>query len=105
MITDIVVLAAGQGTRMRSARPKVLQALGGKPLLEHVLDTAQALQPRHLHVVIGNGAELVQEHFSQWPVQWWHQQEQRGTGDALKAALPGLRGADRVLVLYGDVPL
>ncbi len=105
VITDIVVLAAGQGTRMRSAQPKVLQALGGKPLLEHVLETAQSLQPRHLHVVIGNGAELVQKHFGNWPLQWWQQQEQRGTGDALKAALPGLQGADRVLVLYGDVPL
>nr|WP_226819102.1 bifunctional UDP-N-acetylglucosamine diphosphorylase/glucosamine-1-phosphate N-acetyltransferase GlmU [Acidithiobacillus montserratensis] len=103
--TDIVILAAGQGTRMRSAQPKVLQLLGGKPLLEHVLETAQSLQPRQLHVVIGNGAELVKKQGSDWSVQWWHQHKQQGTGDALRAALPGLNGADRVLVLYGDVPL
>ena len=103
--TDIVILAAGQGTRMRSAQPKVLQPLGGKPLLEHVLETAQSLQPRHLHVVIGNGAELVKKQDSDWSVQWWHQHKQQGTGDALRAALPGLSGAERVLVLYGDVPL
>ncbi|WP_414041998.1 bifunctional UDP-N-acetylglucosamine diphosphorylase/glucosamine-1-phosphate N-acetyltransferase GlmU [Acidithiobacillus sp. M4-SHS-6] len=105
MTTDIVILAAGQGTRMRSAQPKVLQPLGGKPLLEHVLDTAQSLQPRHLHVVIGNGADLVQKHCADRPVRCWHQQPQKGTGDALRAALPGLNGAERVLVLYGDVPL
>lgn len=103
--TDIVILAAGQGTRMRSAQPKVLQPLGGKPLLEHVLETAQSLEPRQLHVVIGNGAELVKKQGSDWSVQWWHQHKQQGTGDALRAALPGLNGADRVLVLYGDVPL
>lgn len=105
MSTDIVILAAGQGTRMRSAQPKVLQLLGGKPLLEHVLETARALQPRQLHVVVGNGAEWVQKQFADWPLRWWHQQDQKGTGDALHAALPGLNGADRVLVLYGDVPL
>lgn len=105
MTTDIVILAAGKGTRMHSALPKVLQPLGGKPLLQHVLDTAKTLSSRKIHVVVGNGAESIQEACVGAPVWWWHQAAQLGTGDALKAALPGLRGAERVLVLYGDVPL
>ena len=105
MLTDIVILAAGQGTRMRSGLPKVLQALGGKPMLAHVLATAAELLPRRIHVVTGFGGDAVQAVFPDAQAIWWTQAQQLGTGDALKSALPGLTGAERVLVLYGDVPL
>ncbi len=105
MLTDIVILAAGQGTRMRSGLPKVLQALGGKPMLAHVLATAAELLPRRIHVVTGFGGDAVQAAFPDAQAIWWTQAQQLGTGDALKSALPGLTGAERVLVLYGDVPL
>ncbi|MCY0872583.1 MAG: bifunctional UDP-N-acetylglucosamine diphosphorylase/glucosamine-1-phosphate N-acetyltransferase GlmU [Acidithiobacillus caldus] len=106
MITDVVILAAGKGTRMRSALPKVLQDLAGRPLLEHVLESAQALSDlRKLHVVLGHGAEAVRARFEGWNLHWWLQEGQRGTGDAVAAAAAGFADAQRVLVLYGDVPL
>ena len=105
MLTDIVILAAGQGTRMRSTLPKVLQPLGGKPMLAHVLAIAAELSPRRIHIVVGYGGDAVQAAFPDAPVSWWTQAQQLGTGDALESALVGLTGADRVLVLYGDVPL
>ena len=105
MLTDIVILAAGQGTRMRSGLPKVLQPLGGKSMLAHVLATAAELAPRRIHVVVGFERAAVQAVFPDAEINWWEQTRQLGTGDALKAALPGLVGAERVLVLYGDVPL
>jgi bifunctional UDP-N-acetylglucosamine pyrophosphorylase/glucosamine-1-phosphate N-acetyltransferase len=102
---DIVILAAGQGTRMKSALPKVLHAIGGRPLLQHVVDTAQALAPRALHIVIGHGAERVRESIRAPGANWVLQAEQLGTGHAVQQAAPAL-GADGVtLVLYGDVPL
>jgi bifunctional UDP-N-acetylglucosamine pyrophosphorylase/glucosamine-1-phosphate N-acetyltransferase len=101
----VVVLAAGRGTRMRSALPKVMQALAGRPMLAHVLDLAAQLEPAAVHVVYGHGGELLREHFAHAPVQWALQAEQLGTGHALLQAMPGIADADRVLVLYGDVPL
>jgi len=106
LITDIVVLAAGKGTRMHSQLPKVLQDLAGRPLLQHVLEKARALAGvRQVHVVLGHQAETVRAHFAGWEVHWWLQEEQRGTGDAVAVAARGFADADRVLVLYGDVPL
>lgn len=107
MTIDIVILAAGKGTRMRSSSPKVLQPLAGKPLLAHVLDTARTLagNPR-VHVVVGYGAELVRASFAHdGEICWHHQERQLGTGDAVRQVLPALQEAERVLVLYGDVPL
>ncbi len=101
----IVILAAGQGTRMRSARPKVLHSLADKPLLRHVIDSAQALRPAVLSVVYGHGGETVPAAINDPTIQWVEQREQLGTGHAVEQALPTLRGLDRVLVLYGDVPL
>ena len=101
----IVVLAAGQGTRMRSALPKVLQPLAGRPLLAHVLDSAQALSPAAIHVVVGHGAEAVQAAFSDTALNWVEQTEQLGTGHAVQQAMPGIPDEARVLILYGDVPL
>lgn len=101
----IVILAAGRGTRMRSSQPKVLQPLGGRPLLAHVLATARSLKPAATHVVIGHGADAVRARFADMSVNWVLQTEQRGTGHAVQQALPGIPDDARVLVLYGDVPL
>jgi bifunctional UDP-N-acetylglucosamine pyrophosphorylase / glucosamine-1-phosphate N-acetyltransferase len=101
----VVVLAAGQGKRMHSDLPKVLQPLAGKPLLAHVLRTAGELGPAGIHVVHGHGGERVQEAFAHATVAWAHQAEQLGTGHALMQAMPGIGDERVVLVLYGDVPL
>ena len=101
----IVILAAGRGTRMRSSQPKVLQPLGGRPLLAHVLATARSLKPAATHVVIGHGADAVRARFADVSVNWVLQTEQRGTGHAVQQALPEIPDDARVLVLYGDVPL
>ncbi|MEQ6885614.1 bifunctional UDP-N-acetylglucosamine diphosphorylase/glucosamine-1-phosphate N-acetyltransferase GlmU [Salicola sp. Rm-C-2C1-2] len=101
----IVVLAAGQGSRMKSSLPKVIHALAGRSLLNHVLTTARGLQPDGLHVVIGHGADQVREQTPGSDIQWVIQREQLGTGHAVAQALPGIPETARVLVLYGDVPL
>src|SRR5258708_17207877 len=105
MPLDVIVLAAGQGKRMRSALPKVLHPLGGRPLLAHVLDAARALHARNTVVVHGHGAEAVRSAFADAGVQWVLQAEQLGTGHAVQQALPLLGGDGEVLILYGDVPL
>ena len=103
---EVVVLAAGQGTRMRSALPKVLQPLAGQPLLGHVLDAADALDAARVHVVFGNGGDAVPEAFGhRGGVRWVEQSEQLGTGHAVEQAMPGVPDDAVVLVLYGDVPL
>ena len=104
MSLDIVILAAGQGTRMRSALPKVLHPVAGKAMLGHVIDTARQLNPQKIHVVIGHGAELVRERLAADDLNFVLQREQLGTGHAVAQALPAL-SAERVLILYGDVPL
>ena len=102
---NVVILAAGQGTRMRSALPKPLHRLGGKPLLAHVIDAAAGLQPERIIVVCGHGAGPVREAFSQAPVQWVEQREPLGSGHAVIQALPAIDPGARVLVLYSDVAL
>ncbi|MBX9713980.1 MAG: bifunctional UDP-N-acetylglucosamine diphosphorylase/glucosamine-1-phosphate N-acetyltransferase GlmU [Pseudomonadaceae bacterium] len=104
MSLDIVILAAGQGTRMRSALPKVLHPVAGKSMLGHVIDTARQLQPHSIQVVIGHGAEAVRERLAASDLNFVLQAEQLGTGHAVAQALPAL-SAERVLILYGDVPL
>jgi bifunctional UDP-N-acetylglucosamine pyrophosphorylase/glucosamine-1-phosphate N-acetyltransferase len=105
MALHIVILAAGQGKRMRSATPKVLHLLGGRPMLERVVNTAIALQPEGIHVVIGHEGERIRSRLSTLPVQWVFQAEQLGTGHAVLQALPSIPPASEVLVLSGDVPL
>ena len=105
MNLSIIILAAGQGTRMCSARPKVLHPLAGRPLLAHVIDTARELQPADIHVVIGHGAEQVQRDFADTDIQWVLQAEQLGTGHAVAQAMPAIPDGNCVLVMYGDVPL
>ncbi|MFA7438371.1 bifunctional UDP-N-acetylglucosamine diphosphorylase/glucosamine-1-phosphate N-acetyltransferase GlmU [Castellaniella sp.] len=104
---NIVILAAGQGTRMRSAQPKVLHAIAGEPMLAHVLRAARALAPERIVVVVGHGAEQVQQAFAGQGLQFALQQPQQGTGHAVMQAMPLLQGGadDACLVLYGDVPL
>ncbi|MFA5531561.1 MAG: bifunctional UDP-N-acetylglucosamine diphosphorylase/glucosamine-1-phosphate N-acetyltransferase GlmU [Thiohalomonadaceae bacterium] len=102
---EIVVLAAGQGTRMKSDLPKVLHPLAGRPLLAHVIATAQALAPVRTHVVYGHGGERVLTQFPDAPVTWTEQAERLGTGHAVMQAMPGVADDAVVLVLYGDVPL
>ncbi len=105
MNISIVILAAGQGTRMRSKLPKVLQPLAGKPLLEHVIATAESLHPKKISVVYGHGGEAVQEHFEGRGAQWVLQEPQLGTGHAVQQALPYLEDDEVAVILYGDVPL
>jgi bifunctional UDP-N-acetylglucosamine pyrophosphorylase/glucosamine-1-phosphate N-acetyltransferase len=102
---SIVILAAGEGKRMRSALPKVLQPLAGAPLLKHVLDTARSLGPEGLYVVYGHGGEQVRAALAGEAVSWVLQAQQLGTGHALLQAMPHISDSHTVLVLYGDVPL
>ena len=105
MKLEVVILAAGQGTRMKSDLPKVLHPVAGRPMLAHVIAAAQQLSPLAVHVVIGHGAEQVQEQIADANVSWVVQEERLGTGHAVLQALPGVTAGSTVLVLYGDVPL
>jgi bifunctional UDP-N-acetylglucosamine pyrophosphorylase / glucosamine-1-phosphate N-acetyltransferase len=100
-----VILAAGEGKRMKSATPKVLQPLAGRPLLKHVIDTARSLNPAAIHVVYGHGGERVREALAGEAVSWTLQHPRLGTGHALLQAMPHIADDHLVLVLYGDVPL
>lgn len=102
---NIVILAAGRGTRMYSDRPKVLQPLAGRSLLAHVLDAARKLSPQKICVVYGHGGELVPQTIADPDIIWVKQEPQLGTGHALLQALPHLDASAWILVLYGDVPL
>lgn len=102
---SIVILAAGQGKRMQSDIPKVLQPLAGMPMLAHVLGLAAKLTPASIHVVYGHGGERVRELFDDGKLHWSLQSRQLGTGDALHQAMPDIPDSHQVLVLYGDVPL
>ena len=105
MKLSIVILAAGQGKRMKSDLPKVLQPLANRPLLQHVLDCARALGAEAIHVVYGHGGEQVKAACAGQPLKWVLQAEQLGTGHALMQAMPAIPDEHLVLVLYGDVPL
>ena len=102
----VVILAAGEGKRMKSALPKVLLPVAARPMLAHVIDTARALQPAGIHVVYGNRGDQVRAAFAGQPdLAWAEQAQQLGTGHAVQQALPAIPDDARVLVLYGDVPL
>lgn len=105
MPVDIVILAAGQGTRMNSSLPKVLHPIAGKPMLQHVLDAASAFGEVEINVVIGHGAQQVRDAITAENLHWVLQEQQLGTGHAVKQALSHFRENAAVLVLYGDVPL
>lgn len=105
MTLAVVTLAAGKGSRMKSDLPKVLHKLAGKPMLAHVLGSAAALGNAKLHVVIGHGADKVQQQITGFDVTWALQTEQNGTGHAVAQAMPEVDAEATVLILYGDVPL
>ena len=102
---DVVVLAAGKGTRMKSSLPKVLHPIGGKPMLGHVLDAARQLNAEQLNVVIGHGSQSVVDQFVEDDISFCYQLEQLGTGHAVQQVIPKLRPNAVTLILYGDVPL
>jgi bifunctional UDP-N-acetylglucosamine pyrophosphorylase/glucosamine-1-phosphate N-acetyltransferase len=101
----VVILAAGQGKRMKSDLPKVLQPLAGRPLLGHVVSRARGLNPTSMHVVYGHGGDQVRAALANENLQWALQAEQLGTGHAVMQAMPNVSDDETVLVLYGDVPL
>lgn len=102
---SIVILAAGQGTRMRSDLPKVLQPLAGRPLLSHVVDCSRKLEPSDICIVYGHGGDKVQAALDGEGLRWSLQTEQLGTGHAVMQAMPDTPDENRVLILFGDVPL
>lgn len=102
---NIVILAAGKGTRMYSDLPKVLHTVGGKPILGHVLDCAKSLNPHKIIVVYGFGGETVKQAFANETITWVNQAEQHGTGHAVQQAVPHLDADADTLILLGDVPL
>ena len=105
MKLSIIILAAGEGSRMRSVLPKVLHPLAGRPLLGHVLETARALAPHRILVVYGHGGARVREALDAPDLTWVEQAQQLGTGHAVQQCLDRLGKEETVLVLYGDVPL
>src|ERR1700743_2063604 len=102
---SVVILAAGQGKRMKSELPKVLQPVAGRPLLKHVIDAARSLEPTSIYVVYGHGGGRVRETLKEEKVSWVLQAERLGTGHAVMQAVPSIPDDHVVLVLYGDVPL
>jgi len=106
MELEVIVLAAGKGTRMYSDIPKVLHKIGGKSMLAHVVDAAAKLNATKIHLVTGYQGELVRHSFAaDSTLNWVEQTEQLGTGHAVMQVLPHLRKNSTVLILYGDVPL
>ncbi|MDO6707722.1 bifunctional UDP-N-acetylglucosamine diphosphorylase/glucosamine-1-phosphate N-acetyltransferase GlmU [Photobacterium sp. 1_MG-2023] len=105
MSFSAVILAAGKGTRMYSALPKVLHTLAGKPMVKHVIDTCSDAGAANLHLVYGHGGDVMQARLAEEPVNWVLQAEQLGTGHAVNQAAPHFADDEQVLVLYGDVPL
>ncbi len=105
MSLHIVILAAGQGKRMQSSLAKVLHTIGGKPMLERVVDTARLLHPDGIHVIFGHGGEQLKQALPDLPVNWVLQSEQLGTGHAVMQALTHIPKSGQVLVLSADVPL
>jgi len=102
---NIVILAAGKGTRMHSNQPKVLHEIGAKAILGHVITCAKALNPQRIIVVYGFGGETVREAFAQENITWVNQAEQHGTGHAVQQAASHLDADANALILLGDVPL
>ncbi|WP_286911371.1 bifunctional UDP-N-acetylglucosamine diphosphorylase/glucosamine-1-phosphate N-acetyltransferase GlmU [Idiomarina sp. UBA4520] len=101
----VVILAAGKGTRMRSDLPKVLHKVANKPMVEHVIDTARSLKPEAINLIYGHGGEQLQNTIQGDDLTWVEQREQLGTGHAVQQVIPYLKDDEKVVILYGDVPL
>ncbi len=105
---EVVILAAGDGKRMKSSLPKVLHPIAAKPMLAHIIETALSLNPKHVHIVCGAHTERIQKEIESWvntPIHWVFQEKPLGTGHAVQCALNTVAGDSQVLVLFGDVPL
>ena len=100
-----IILAAGKGTRMNSAIPKVLHPIGGKPMLGHVIDSCKQLNSSKIAVIYGHGGDQVQSAFQHEKIDWVHQAEQKGTGHAVAQAVNLIEDDDIIVIAYGDVPL
>lgn len=105
MSLSVVVLAAGKGTRMRSALPKVLHPVAHKPMVQHVIDTARTLAPENVHVIYGHGGDVLKDKLAGQSLNFVEQAQQLGTGHAVQQVAPHLGDNETVLILYGDVPL
>ena len=105
MSIKTIILAAGQGTRMRSKLPKVLHEIANRPLLQHVYDTSLQIPNNKLYVIYGHGGETVKQRLHHFDAVWIEQKQQLGTGHAVQQAIHHVDDADTVLILYGDVPL
>lgn len=105
MKLSVIILAAGQGTRMKSALPKVMHPIAGKPMLEHVYERSLDLGAADVHIVYGHGGEHLRDYCRDFDVEWVLQEQQLGTAHAVQQASPGLEPDEIVLILYGDVPL
>lgn len=105
MSIKTMILAAGQGTRMRSSRPKVLHEIANKALLQHVYETGLLLEDNHIYIIYGHGGEKVKEALAGFNASWIEQKQQLGTGHAVQQAIEYVNDDDTVLILYGDVPL
>ena len=105
MSIKTIILAAGQGTRMRSSRPKVLHEIANKALLQHVYETSQSINDNKVYIIYGHGGEAVMQSLSQLDATWLEQRLQLGTGHAVQQAIHHVEDGDTVLILYGDVPL
>jgi len=105
MSLHVIILAAGQGSRMKSDLPKVVHQLAGKPMLQHVIDTVSQLDAEKIHIVVGHGADIVKQTIHDENINWCLQAEQLGTGHAVAQAIDEIPASAKVLILYGDVPL
>jgi bifunctional UDP-N-acetylglucosamine pyrophosphorylase/glucosamine-1-phosphate N-acetyltransferase len=105
MAFSVVVLAAGKGTRMKSSLPKVLHPIGGKPMVQHIIDTVKKLGATNIHLVYGHGGDQLQTTLSHNNLSWCLQNEQLGTGHAVQQAAPHILDEENVLILVGDAPL
>lgn len=105
MSLSVVVLAAGKGTRMRSALPKVLHPVAHKPMVQHVIDTARTLASENVHVIYGHGGDVLMDKLAGQQLNFVEQAQQLGTGHAVQQVVPHLGDNETVLILYGDVPL
>lgn len=101
----VVILAAGKGTRMRSDLPKVLHKVANKPMVEHVIDTARSLKPDAINLIYGHGGDQLKQAIAGDDLTWVEQREQLGTGHAVQQVIPHLKSSEKVIILYGDVPL
>ena len=105
MSIKTIILAAGQGTRMRSSRPKVLHEIANKALLQHVYETSFSLENNQIFIIYGHGGETVKQALNEFDATWIEQKQQLGTGHAVQQAIHHVDDPDTVLILYGDVPL